>query len=298
MSERFPWHIFHPRNLQSPARRFADISRFHAFRKPPVLPATSAPEAEFFYLSLVCQRDLLLTRLNLASLLRHTATLPKLILAHDESLTQNEVKTEFADWPAEIICYSRDDCSQHMAQENRHEMAEFCNRHIFGYKLAACLRASQYGRVLYSDADVLWLGDCNELMSEHQQVPILGSHDIGIAIDDNVVEMLPEVAAKLVQEKPRVCAGFAIYNQPLLSHPLVADTVQQIIANAEIGRLAEQTLVGALARTEGGIIPAEHVQMIQPNTAKLRLAYSQRPAFARHYPYNVRPQFWIDWKLA
>lgn len=291
----FPWHIFHPKNPASVARRYADVSRYLAHRRPPKLSSTAGSKAsDFAYLTLTCSRDLLMTRVSLSSLCRRTKTLPKLIIAFDDSLTESGLRSYFSDWPGELSFYSRSETANQMHQRNLPCLAKFCGLHIFGFKLAACFRSALEARTLYADADVLWFGDSCQLMSEHRDSPILGSSDIGKAIDDSVIDTFDEKTKTLVSLQPRVCAGFAIHNESLIDHPLVEATVEQIIKMKNIGRLAEQTLIAALARTEGGVLPADHVQMIRPNSAGLWRARFHSVKFARHYPYRERPQFWID----
>jgi hypothetical protein len=296
---RFPWHIFHPKNLQSPARRLADVCRYWALKSPCVLTSTGKEQTkEFCILLLVCARDIAMARISLKSMLTHCSRIPKLIVAHDQSLTSQEAVAFFADWSGDIEFFSQSETAEILEKCGETALATFCRRHIFGYKLAACVRSSINHRTLYSDADVLWFGDCNALMAKYSHACVLGSADLGPAVDDAVVKMFDPAISQLVLQQPRVCAGFAIYNVSMLQNSMIKEITGKIVLESEIGRLAEQTVVGALARTEGGVISLDDVQMIAPNHARFVDSFRGLPRFARHYPDIVRTQFWLDAGLA
>jgi hypothetical protein len=249
---------------------------------------------EFQYLTLTCHRDLLMTRVSLASLARKATRLPKLIIAHDESLTTDEARSYFSDWPEEVDFYSRLATEHHFEEIGEPHIAEFCRRHIFGFKLAACLLASENGRVLYSDADVLWFGDCFELMTCRNSMPLYGSSDLGFSFDQQLVGRLPAPLQESIYESPGVCAGFAIYNSKIIQQPLLHVLTRAILDEQLIGRFAEQTIVAALVCLIGEKLPGDFVRMLPTDFAKLRSSHQNTVAFACHYPDSLRPQFWID----
>lgn len=296
---QFPYHIFHPKNLQSLARRASDVCRWSAYQCAPTFRHSGETTDQFTYLTLACQRDLAMTRISLATMCRWAKQLPKLTIAYDGSLSRNQLECEFSEWRGPIEFWSREMTEDKMRTLRVPYLADFCRNHIFGFKFAACMLASYNKRVVYSDADVLWFGDCADLMAKYRSGSLHGSFDIGKSLDSDVLQMMDSTTANLVSQAPWVCAGFVVYNKPLIRHSLITEVVGNINRQKQIGRFAEQTLVAALVRAEGGMIASENVRMVEPNSACLFQNPRDSANFAKHYPDTERPQFWIDsWKAA
>lgn len=235
-----------------------------------------------------------MTRASLASLLKHAKKLPTIVLAFDESLSTETLQDSLSDWPGEMVCWSREDTSRFHDAQGESGLAEFCRRDIFGFKLAACKRASQNSRTLYCDADVLWFHDCGRLMKKHADRPLYGSTDLGKSVDDETVSLLSPDSQHLVLQEPRVCAGFAIYNTPIEFSEEITQVIETLIAKECIGRLAEQTLVGLMVRERGELIDFERVPMLRPISAKFGQDHISEDTFACHYPGELKTQLWID----
>lgn len=243
---------------------------------------------------LICRRDLTMARASLVSLLQHASFLPELRLAIDESLTDDCVNEEFADWPGRLICYTRRETEAFHKAMGRDHLAEFCRRDIFGYKMAACLRSAADHHTLYSDADVLWFGDCNVLMRGISEYPICGTADLGESVDSRVVSLMAASDQKLVLQTPRICAGMAVYQSGFELHEETQSVMRRFLADPEIGRLAEQTLINLEVRRHGHMIPSEKIRMVHPTSLVARTTASRDQTLACHYPGKLKQQFWID----
>ena len=295
---RFPFHIFNPRNGQKPIIRYAHLCRFLAenrtdrdFRK--LFNRVESDAADFFLLMLICKRDLKMARLSLESMAQNASVVPQLILAHDESLSSAEVTTAFQDWPGKIHIWDRESVIRYHNTSNADgkSIAVFCDRHIFGFKLAACLRASALGRTLYSDADVLWFGDIADIVCRYHQFPIYGSHELSNQNCDPVtLDLLGHDLRKKLDEKGRCCAGFVIYNKDFSNHYLLNFLVREISTFKDIHRMAEQTIINSLVVESGDCISKSDIVMQFLSNG----CWNEKARIAIHYPGKCKYKFWID----
>lgn len=289
MNERFPWHIFHPHNWCR-LRAFSDLSHYLAKRFPPQLNHSRDAEPTWRYVTMTCQDDLLMTKVSLRSLAKHAAKLPYLIVAFDESLSLSVAKDAFSDWSGPIEFWSRKDVEGHYRSESP-GIASFCREHIFGFKLAACCRASENSRVIYCDADVLWFRDFAKLMSEYKSHEIHVSTDPYCSLDERVFNVLPQLTVDQISVPPSYCAGFMIWN----THRVLVDRIEHLLNSFTrvhtASRFTEQTIVAALGAEFGTRIDLADVEMIEPGSVSL---FPRSSPIARHYPTKFRPQFWLD----
>jgi hypothetical protein len=263
-----------------------------AQKKFKLLP--SKPPANFAYLTLMCRRDLLMTQLSLLSLARVCTKLPSLIVAHDESLVAQEVREALSFWPQPIKCLDCPTVASYHQVKGLEQLAIFCKRHIFGFKLAACLYAVNTGQLLYADADVLWFKDPEPLVTSHTDKVVWGAEDCHPSYDPDLLRYLPEDQVQLLSKKPFVNAGFALYNQLFLNAIQLQTYTEVILKNDPIHEFSEQTLVAIHAKTEGGILTSEEVCVSCEYTTNIYPSFSGKNWFARHYIRPVRQQFWID----
>lgn len=297
---RFPHNIFNPFNNADLRWRGSMLFQYLlSFGKTPQL--TPKPAADFNYLTLMCRADLVMTRLSLVSLAKNSSALPRLVIAHDESLSREEVRKALAFWPAPFDCFSREAVASYWDTSGRVMLAKFCSGHIFGYKLAACLRLAQSGRVLYADSDVLWFRDAVMLMKECYSLPLYATTDLGHSYNHRILKTLSENLESLLQSPPYLNAGVAVYNRDLLELNQYDEYIREALSEDPVHRFSEQGLVAALAKQIGGVIPNDVICMAENDRNSILASFNGEPWCARHYVSmpHVRQQFWIDafWTL-
>ncbi|NET31558.1 MAG: hypothetical protein F6K19_06105 [Cyanothece sp. SIO1E1] len=226
----------------------------------------------------------------------HASLVPRLILAHDESLSSTEVNKAFQDWPGNMQIWDRASVIQYhtMSGVEGQSLAIFCERHIFGFKLAACLRAAASGRTLYSDADVLWFGDIFQLMSRYSDCPVYGSHEAGDSLDEPTLQLFPALIKHQILNEIRCCAGFGVFNRLPSEEVHLNQMVRQVIQFKEIGQFCEQTLFNRIVSEIGTIIHHNDVHMYAPKFPPRLHNPLKNLSTAIHYPGSAKYQFWID----
>jgi hypothetical protein len=291
----FPHNIFN-RFKRANLRRHSSHAFHHLLSKWNPRKLSAKSPASFSYLTLACRADLLMTQLSLYSLARHSAALPRLVVAHDETLSEPAVRKALAFWPASFECLSREAVALYWESIDGGLLARFCRKHIFGYKLAACLKCCRERRVLYADADVLWFRDASGLMRECVSLPLYATTDIYDSYNHGLLDTLPAPLASSLRERPYVNAGVAIYNRDLPEIALFRSYVSAALAEDPVHRFSEQGLVAALAKQMGGVIPNNVVCMDHEDRFVFRSSFGGQSWYARHYISrpDLRSQFWID----
>lgn len=292
---RFPHNIFNPFNNADLRWRGSMLFQYLLSRgKSPCLKYK--PPADFSYLTLMCREDSLMTRLSLLSLAKNSSALPRLVIAHDESISEEEVRKVLDFWPISFDCLSREEVASRLCASEGAMLAKFCNRHIFGYKLAACLLLAKECRVLYADSDVLWFRDAGMLMQECALKPLYATTDLGHSYNHRILSTLPENLEFLLQQQPYLNAGVAIYNRNLPELNLYHDYISEALSEHPVHRFSEQGLVAALAKQIGGVISNDVVCMAQNDRNSILPSNKDESWYARHYVSmpRVRQQYWID----
>jgi hypothetical protein len=254
------------------------------------------PPANYSYLTLACRADLLMTRLSLYSLARRSSTLPRLLVALDETLSEEDLREALSFWPTDVECLTRDGVASYWDASGDRQLTDFSRRHIFAYKLASCLMISREGRVLYADSDVLWFGDADGLMRECVSLPLYATTDIYASYNQGLLDTLPVSLMDLMHAGPYVNAGVAIYNRDLPEVGLFREYLEASLAEDSVHRFSEQGLVAALTKKIGGVIPDTAVCMDHEERSVFLPSFRSKSWYARHYISrpDLRAQFWID----
>lgn len=237
-----------------------------------------------------------MTKTSLYSLLRSSSALPKLVVACDESLAEDELKDTLNFWPGDMECLHREGVANYWHNRGNDGIAIFCRRHIFGYKLAACLMMAVKGRVLYVDADVLWFRDPTSFMDMYKRLPLYGTTDIYPSYNDNTLGFLPDALSACLMKPPFVNAGLAIYNREIHEISRFVRYLDAVLLESPVHRFSEQGLVAALVKQSGEVIPNEIICMDHNENSVFLPSFRSKQWFARHYisRSDLRAQFWVD----
>ena len=184
--------------------------------------------------------------------------------------------------------------AQRHLQRGNSFLAEFCQRHIFGYKLAACLLESSQSRVLYSDADVLWFSDPSITMKEYCKLPIYAACDPLLSCDVSLLHIAEAYLGLSFRDPPFVNAGIAIYNSDPTESQNIDFLLARVLEKETIDNFSEQTIVTILARTVGGLIDSKDVFVGLADTINHPPSYFGTDWVARHYIRPARHLFWSD----
>ncbi|QIR37987.1 hypothetical protein HCG51_15610 [Tolypothrix sp. PCC 7910] len=263
-----------------------------SIRDTPMIPVK--PIANFNYVTLTCRKDLKMTQLSLETLVRHSSALPELVVAYDESLTENEVQEAFKFWSRPFLCLDRLSTAKFHHDQGQQLLANFCDKHIFGFKLSVCLRVAQQNRVLYADSDVLWFRDSVELMKRYSEKAIYAAEDYNDSYNKKLLLKLDEQLQKYLAQTPFINAGFAIFNRFIPEIDEYKEFLSYILAEQPIHHFSEQTLVAILTKTIGDTIKEQDVYVKEHYLTSWKASFCQKPWIARHYISPVRHQLWID----
>jgi len=289
----FPFHILRPFSGQSYIHRAADLSRY--LTRMSSFPSQIVPEFdhEYVYLTLTCKADIDLTKASLRSLLHAARRPPRIIVAFDASLQHADIHQELGTWPGPLDTFSILETASEMQRRGWLTFAEFCTNHIFGYKMAAILRASGEGRVLYADADILWHSDPADFLRNHSTLPLYCSEDRWPSLDDSLAPYVDTSIWARLKSGKTSCAGFLLLNSAEDIVSFLQPALRQFLREHSPQRFTEQTLFSAATEELGRRISPEVIEMIEPGSATWTYNAS-RSLVARHYPTVDRPQFWMD----
>ncbi|EGJ30478.1 MULTISPECIES: hypothetical protein [Moorena] len=290
---RFPYYIFNPNNSANLKWRISEWRRYRiAFRNIPLIP--EKPKANFSYVTLTCRKDLMMSQVSLETLARHTRALPDLVIAYDESLTESEVKEFFSFWPGKIYCLDRASTAAFHDERGWPLLADFCRKHIFGFKFAACLRIAHKNRVLYADSDILWFRDVVQLMNCYSKKAIYAAQDYTNSYNLRLLSKLPNALQEEMSYPPFINAGFAIFNRFISEIDNYQELLLYALTEDKIHLFSEQTLVAILAKTVGDTIQKQDVYVDKDRLTYWIESFHNQPWSARHYVGPIRHQLWID----
>lgn len=250
--------------------------------------------ADFQYLTLTCRRDIEMLRISLLSLEKSATSLPRLMVVHDDSIGELEVRSSLSFWPGKIAVIDRKTISDWHSKRGNVQVAGFCNAHVLGLKFAACAMQSTLERVLFVDSDVLWFNDVNEVIARHCDLPIYASGDAVRSYDEELLALGERELARELTFPPYVNSGTVVYNRPLLE---IADFRAMLTFMTERrppSYFSEQTMIAMATKLVGAVMASEVIHISLQTDQSRRGSFHQQVWHARHYVKPVRQQFWID----
>lgn len=289
----FPYNVFNPFNNADLHWRFSQTFRYLCAGKT-LEKIPSKPLADFTYSTLACRRDLPLAQTSIYTLGVQAERLPSLLVAIDESLSSEEIREALYFWPYNIEIVTRQHVALASEKPNNNLIAEFCRKHIFGYKLALCLNTAKSSRHIYADTDVLWHGDVCKLMQKYNSQPIYAGIDSTPSYDPQLVEKILELYKIDLLHPPFVNAGLAIYNNCSDLEEIIEPLLTNTVAQPSIHEFAEQSVVAALVKKIGNVMSPLDIEVSCNNMTLCQPSFKGKTWIARHYIRPVRSQFWLD----
>lgn len=290
----FPFWAFNPRNKATIHYRAAALSQYLLYKKEIANRKAGDLTSDFVYASLFSKEDAHLSKISVWSFLKHATHRPKIVLGLDQSTSLGEARTYFSNWNVVIDFYTPSEVASWHKSRGNDSLAWFCMEHIFGFKLALNLMLANDCNVFYADSDVLWFGDFYHNFDLTSPYPIKPSIDSGEKpFDQSLMEKMAKSLDFDFEKRPHGCAGVCFFKCGNQGFQEVRPWVDFLKANGGINRLSEQTIISGLAKKNASFLPQRLVAMDRSIT---RFSHSSTPlkSFGRHYPADMRTQFWID----
>jgi|688.fasta_scaffold05333_2 hypothetical protein len=258
------------------------------------------PKSQIKYLTLTGDAYRTMTRLSLWSLASKASLIPQLIIVHEDTSNANEIKSWLDFWPSEFQIYSQSEVANIYRDNGLEFHAKYIDSHIFGLKFLASLLFCQNNGLIYSDVDVLWFKDINELIDKYQYENGFTwlAHDYNHSYNSYLTEKFPDIFYYKFNEFPPGNAGFVWHKKSDFQQPWLESAIKATLSENPINEFSEQMILAHMSIANGGILDINDVCVnIHPKT-KVSASFINQPWFARHYVRTIRRQFWIDaWHL-
>jgi hypothetical protein len=291
---RFPFWVFNPKNSASIHYRSAALAQYYLSKKIFRLEKKSQNH-QFIYSSLLSKEDCLLSKVSLWSLLRKASCHPRITLGLDSNLSRVEAEKYFADWAVKPEFYTTQEVADWHINQGNESIAWFCLEHVFGFKLALNLMLAHENNVFYADSDVLWFGDFSSALDFHNKSSsIQPSIDSGQRpFDVTFMEQMGESMGFEPYARPHGCAGVCFFQHGVKATEEVKSWVDWLRSNHVVNRLSEQTIISAIGKCNNSFL-STRIMAMDTSTTKFSLSQTRNNSLGRHYPANMRTQFWID----
>jgi hypothetical protein len=294
---RFPWYALHVHNGMSVRNRVSKLrkwwlsERFRRFVNAD--NRRNTPTADYRYVTLVCNRDVLLSQASLFSVLQSVKRPPVLTVVSDGTLSSVDAIQALRFWPNEIEFLVVENVAAAFYDIGATSLSRLCKSHVFGLKLGACLFCAMTSRVLYSDSDVLWFRDPEELINLYRGHSVVGTTDFQHSYDKRFLKQLPEKGRRLLEDSVPVNAGVAIWQNAAGLVYLVEDILRSFLRFSP-ETFTEQTIVAYLSHAVGTVMDGKMVYLAEEPRSCFNMSWENKPWYARHYAGPCRDQFWID----
>lgn len=294
---RFPYWIFNPVNSASAHYRAASFYQFISCNRcfwPS--PRSVSANPGYVYATLVSKYDRFLSYISLWSLANASESVPNIFIALDDGFSAFEASDFFSELKLRNLTFiTRSQVYSWLSNNNFPSLAWFCRAHVFGFKLGFNLMLSSARKVLYADSDVLWFAPlASDFIHEIDVKYVAASLDAGdMPYDPILMSFLREYLSLSDSGGINGCAGVALFAQSVDFALMIERLLRQIHYEIPVSRLTEQTIVSAFALKERSMLPASFMTMDSETTAFSPSA-STRNCVGRHYPANLRTQFWVD----
>jgi len=291
---RFPFWIFNPKNRASIHYRSATLAQYYLSKKSFWVEERNQNH-KFIYTSLLSKEDSLLSKVSLWSFLRNASCHPRIALGLDSNLSRVEAEKYFAGWGVKSEFYTTQEVAEWHINQGNESIAWFCLEHVFGFKLALNLMLAHKNNVFYADSDVLWFGDFSSALDfNNKSSSIQPSIDSGQRpFDVTFMEQMGESMGFDPYARPHGCAGVCFFKYGSEATEEVKPWVDLLRSDHVINRLSEQTIISAIGKSKSSFL-STRVMAMDTSTTKFSLSQTRNNSLGRHYPANMRTQFWID----
>jgi len=284
--------------------RTADFLRYFLERRLPRLrvapPAEAAP---YIYRTLVCETNLKMGLLSLASLAACAKRWPKIEMCVDESVSPDEVKRFYGVHGVPVDVWTPADVIGRMNANGEALLRRFAETFFWGRKTAWTFGMNESVPILYADLDILWFQDPWQGLDLQGVDSLLAAEDRYFSYNKELMTILSPEHLKLLLSPPPHCAGlyavapgFKLPDEVLQYISTRLDAVSPGYYYEDCSAI-EQTCLGLATKLKGRGIPYDSVPTC-PDDSTFLPSYHHRNWVAAHYAGPTRRQFWRDaWSL-
>jgi len=301
---KFPHYIFNPLHGMTLHDRLADFLRYRIVRKLPSLRITPpAQRAPYIYRSMVCEGNLELGLVSLASLASCAKAWPDLEMCVDESISAQEVCDFFGNHGLEVKVWTPLELLNRLDHCGESTLKRFSETYFWGRKTGFTFGTHEARSILYSDLDVLWFQDPWLGLKLDGLTTLLASEDRYYSYDQDYLKMISREHRELMLNSHPYCAGIYVVPTGYRLPQQVIDYINQSLSTKkptlfyEAQCSIEQSSLGLAANLAGAGIPWELLPTC-PDKALIDPRRHHRNRTGAHYASPVRRQFWRDaWPL-
>ena len=301
---KFPHHVFNPFHGMTFAHRTSDFLRYLLERRLPrlhlKLPTESAP---YIYRTLVCEANLKMGLLSLASLAACANKWPRIEMCVDESVSPDEVKRFYGGHGVPVVVWTPADLMERMNANGEALLRRFAETFFWGRKTAFTFGTHETVPILYADLDVLWFQDPWLGLDLECVETLLASEDIAFSYNKEFITILSPKHREQLLSRPSYCAGlyavapgFKLPDEVLNYISIRLKTVPPRYYYEHTCAI-EQTCLGLATKLKGRGIPYDRLPTC-PDDSTFIPAYHRKNWVAAHYAGQTRRQFWRDaWSM-
>jgi hypothetical protein len=239
--------------------------------------------------------DMFLAAMRSLSLVR--PTLPPLLVVCDRDEDAAALKDKLDRHLEGVIVDGPQSVRRELLSHGEEVVAELTKKHVFWLKFAAVLLSSKVRETIYTDADVLFFRDPQELADDESGAACMIANDCFVAYSDWLIDLLRiRRGVDLLAHLPGN-AGVGIYRQGF-ERVLDRDVLKWCLEQRPSGLFDEQTFTAYTALTRGKLLSKSDVYVDTAPLTSFRASWRGSSWVARHYIGPIREQFWIDaWRL-
>jgi hypothetical protein len=301
---KFPHYVFNPLHGMTLHDRTADFLRYflerHLARLHLTLPTEPAP---YIYRTLVCEANIKMGLLSLASLAACAKKWPKIEMCVDESASPDEVKRFYGGHGIPVDVWTPADVIRRMNANGEALLRRFAETFFWGRKTAFTFGIHEKVPILYADLDILWFQDPWQGLDLQSVDTLLAAEDIGFSYNKVFMTILSPEHRELLLSRPSYCAGlyavapgFKLPEEVLHYISARLDAVPPGYYYEDTCAI-EQTCLGLATKLKGCGIPYDILPTC-PDDSTFLPSYHRRNWVAAHYAGPTRRQFWRDaWSL-
>lgn len=263
---------------------YKKVLRFKSFK------TKAKPLDHTIVITMTGRAHIQLTRVSILSIANKWATLIKLVVYSDGSISDKEIRSNLKFWKGELIVALWLDVANYHEQLGRNALIEYAKKNPFGKKMGIILFHAEKDPVIWIDSDILFFNDFTPFIPKQNSNLLFGGSEDSIQAFD--ARVLKEMKSKFdVDYKFNAgllyACGAKIYEQFNIENVLKK-------MHPDYDFLTEQTIFAHIANQSLKVIWPQHILKSSSEDNQNIIATGVKQIVARHYVSNIRHLFWRD----
>ncbi len=251
------------------------------------------PIGDYCYLTICGKDSFFMLRNSIYSFLKNSDTLPnKVVIISDGTWDLKSGEKYFKDFKVSFVFENWEQSAKYHTELKRANLYTWACKQIWGKKMAAILKYSEFSLVLFADSDVLWYSNIISQQDFKKENILKISKDNSYNYDH---ELIGQMNAFYLYDLPPVNCGVILIKGNMFD---LSKTISEAvdIQSKKSGNFSEQTVFAIMLNEFGELWSDAEIMVSLDDILSpiLKVSNYTSDLKARHYVWKLKWLYWRD----